>query len=306
MNKVLQSGALSGASLLLAIGTAVVAVRATPASPPQTGSITTVITNGPTAEALLDLYVNEQKARTKRPDLEFVMTNALATNSPMTFVRASGLAPETFHAPRPVELWPPRDFISRGRQRIAVGNSLDGLMAYIFDRDFQYPHSRVLVPPALANARYDYIDSAPGGGRELLQRQLRQKFGIVLRKETRLKDALVLTVKNADAPGLQKNEGRSSSGTSWHGMSRTLTGRSAPFAKIVDRISTTLDDTPIVDNSGLSGSYDYSLNLPGDASSEEIKRAILQQLGFALTPAGEKRPVEYDVAQLIKEPLHSP
>jgi uncharacterized protein (TIGR03435 family) len=55
----------------------------------------------------------------------------------------------------------------------------------------------------------------------------------------------------------------------------------------------------VLDQTGLSGSFDFKLSLPRNATPDVIKAAVLDQFGLALTPSGEKQSVEFLVVEKV-------
>ena len=62
--------------------------------------------------------------------------------------------------------------------------------------------NRMVLPDNLPKERFDLMLTLPDKPRESLQLELKRRFGISARRETRDADVLVLKVKNPNAPGL--------------------------------------------------------------------------------------------------------
>jgi uncharacterized protein (TIGR03435 family) len=172
---------------------------------------------------------------------------------------------------------------------VAMGAYLGEALRYAYELDPQFPQNRIIVPEELASVRYDYIDTMPQG-RAALRQALKDKLGLVARREMR--SNLILTVKRP-APGLHKHtEGGGDGATDFR-------IRNATMGELASRLSKLLGVT-VTDQTQLSGGYDFTLNLRPGSTTDEIKKAILDQLGLQLTPAADGQQVEF----LVTEKLH--
>jgi uncharacterized protein (TIGR03435 family) len=151
---------------------------------------------------------------------------------------------------------------------------------------------------------YDYIANLPQGSMEALQRELKDKLGLVGRTETRDMDVLVLKVKIPNAPGLKPPSG------AW----RTWDGRGR-FHCDNQRLSTLHPSSwsltayleacvgmPVVDQTGLTQNFDIDLTWNEqdgqDSNREALKQVLLDQLGLELVPAN--MPIEMLVVEKVK------
>jgi uncharacterized protein (TIGR03435 family) len=172
----------------------------------------------------------------------------------------------------------------------AMGAFLVQVLRYANDLDPQFPQSRIIAPEDLANARFDYIDTMPQGGRKVLQRALKEQFGLLARRVMR--SNLVLSVKNPGV-GLHKHtEGADNSGAGFRSKNVTMD-------EVANRLSKLLG-VDVADQTQLSGGYDFTLNLRPGATTDETKTAILDQLGLQLAPAADSQEVEFLVAERLR------
>jgi uncharacterized protein (TIGR03435 family) len=127
----------------------------------------------------------------------------------------------------------------------------------------------------------------PQGGKEVLQRALKDQFGIVARQEMRKN--LVMMVKNAAAAGLQK-----------HTEDGSTTNRSVnvTMAQVADQLSRLLG-VEVTDQTGLAGGFDFTLS-PRSPATEDLKEALLDQLGLELTPAADSPDIEFIVCEKVR------
>ena len=161
--------------------------------------------------------------------------------------------------------------------------------AYELGPNPKFPQNRIIVPEELASVRYDYIDTMPQG-RDALRQALKDKLGVVARREMR--SNLILTVKKP-ASGLHKHTDGGSDGATDFRI------RNATMGELASRLSKLLGVT-VTDQTQLAGGYDFTLNLRPGSTTDEIKKAILDQLGLQLTPATDGQQVEFLVAEKLR------
>jgi uncharacterized protein (TIGR03435 family) len=56
----------------------------------------------------------------------------------------------------------------------------------------------------------------------------------------------------------------------------------------------------VLDQTGLAGGFDFKLSLPRNATPDDIKAAVLDQFGLALTPGTDRQQVEFLVAEKVR------
>ncbi len=170
---------------------------------------------------------------------------------------------------------------------VSMGAFLGQVLRYAYDLDPQFPQNRIIVPSDLAYARFDYIDTMLQGGREVLQQAIKEQFGVVARKEMR--GNLVLTVKNPDA-GLHKHsEANGDGAANFKSHNVTMSELAKGLAKYLG--------VKVTDQTGLTGGFDYSLDMPYPPTPDDIRKAVQDQLGLQLTPAKDGEQFEFLVAE---------
>jgi uncharacterized protein (TIGR03435 family) len=286
----LKIAALIGIGILLVSGTAIVAVKIMRTSHPVGAG--SAVTPDPAAAALWKLYSQAMAGGLRGPGAEAVI-QVMTTHPPVALIRITGLQNPGARGTGALGASP---------GNISMGATLKDVLSYAYELGFGFPLNRIIVPAELAAARYDYVDTMRQGGREVLQRALKDQFGLVARREMREMDALLMTVKNPDAAGLMKppdpqGEG-GSSGSKQFGTGG-MTGNNQTMAMVANQIGELLGAT-VSDQTGLAGGFDFKLTLPRNASPEDIKQAILDQLGLELTPGADKHQVEFLVAEKMR------
>jgi uncharacterized protein (TIGR03435 family) len=171
---------------------------------------------------------------------------------------------------------------------VAMGDYLAQVLRYTYDLGDQFPQNRIIVPADLVEARYDFIDTMPKGGKEALRQALKNQFGLVVRREMR--PNLVLTVKNP-AAGLHKHTDDVGSRTN-RSINITMMQVANQFSKLLG--------VEVTDQTGLAGGFDFTLT-PRSPAVEDIKTAALDQLGLELIPAADNQQVEFLVVEKAKD-----
>jgi uncharacterized protein (TIGR03435 family) len=144
--------------------------------------------------------------------------------------------------------------------------------------------------------KYDFISTLRQGTEEALQRELKKTLGLTGRWENLETNILALKVRTPDVPGLKPaawkpSESGNLRGGRIHcfGQPLSWTPPMPPWGltKQLERIF----QMPIVDETGLTGSYNLDLRwkvkTDPTANQEAIKQALIDQLGLELVPAHE-------------------
>ncbi len=186
-----------------------------------------------------------------------------------------------------------------------------------------YDEDRVLgLPPWGKSERFDVEakqGSADGAAlrdlpldkrRAMLKALLAERFGLKSHEERRDADVFLLTVAKHGAK-LQAAQGSDAAGSQLKGFHCLFSGRGRDFliaqtCTPADLASALRDDVgrTVKDETGLRGSYDFSLRWStpseSDGTGASIFTALEEQLGLKLVPA--KRPVEFVVVDHAEEP----
>jgi len=120
--------------------------------------------------------------------------------------------------------------------------------------------ARVVFTAELPTNRFDYIACLPDGenaNAAALQREVKKKFGVVGKIETRDADVWLLKVKVPNPPGLKRNDKDTGNGcwstpTGFHGWHESMFN-----------LATFLEDNsnfPVTDVTGLTDHFDFDLN----------------------------------------------
>jgi uncharacterized protein (TIGR03435 family) len=170
-----------------------------------------------------------------------------------------------------------------------------------------YP-GRILFPAGKPNELYDFISTLPQGTEEALQRELKNKLGLVGRREIRDMDVLVLKVRSSGASGLQPPIIGNMTDFMWFkggighyycGDQPLSTDPPAPAHGLTKYLEMRLH-MPVIDETGLPEHFniDITWKQQGWQNYDALKKAVLDQLGLELIP--DHRPVEMLVVEKLK------
>jgi uncharacterized protein (TIGR03435 family) len=179
---------------------------------------------------------------------------------------------------------------SIGNRVIARDISFAALMARAFDVDT----NKMVLPPGAPTGGFDLLMTGPEAAKEKLQTEIKRQLGYVAHIETRPADVLLLTLREANAPGLQPSQpesGASAGGSGGGGPTgRSMIYHNVTTASLIKDMQPSFQQ-PILDRSGLTGNYDASLPFGwGFGQLLQKSDAILQALtplGLELTPGRE-------------------
>ena len=172
---------------------------------------------------------------------------------------------------------------------------------------YQQPPGRIYFPAGNPQERYDFAATLPEGAEEALQQEIKKTLGFVGRLETMDTDVLVLKVQNPDNPGLKPHlQGRVNG---LYDINGRITSRGLPISMLppdpfwgFTRFLEMYLQTPVIDETGLTGTYDIELKWKergaADPNHNAMKQALLDQFGLELVP--DHRSVEMLVMEKVK------
>ena len=161
--------------------------------------------------------------------------------------------------------------------------------------------ARVVFNAGLPANRFDYIACLPDGesaNETALQREVKKKFGVAGKIETRAADVCLLKVKVPNPPGLKRNDkdmgnGCWSTPTGFHGWHESMFN-----------LTVFLEDNsnfPVTDATGLTDHFDFDLNCKQSDLENRNWDAVnlaLGKLGLELVPTN--MPIEMLVVEKAK------
>lgn len=183
---------------------------------------------------------------------------------------------------------------------VQVGNRIvfkNVPMEWLISSANDHSEFRSLFPSDLPEEHFDLMFTASGDWANAVQQEIKQRFGLVARREIREVDVLLARVRRSPVPGLIPAR---RSGSAWIGNHRNhvLEGQS------IDAVTQWLQSyfkMPILNQTGLTNLYDMTLKwkpLPGQSENDAIRQLLLTQFGLELVPAREK--IEMLVVEKVK------
>ncbi len=164
---------------------------------------------------------------------------------------------------------------------------------------YQIREPRIVYSGKLPEGTYDYIVSLPDHQLEALQAAMKEKFGLVGRKEMRDTDVLILKAAKQNAPDLKPAPDPLSVN-----LNNTSAGRFEIRNEPISNLAFSLEQylkTPVIDQTGLTGRYDADLTWDAndqDFNPNGLKQAAVDQLGLELMP--DHQTIEMLVVEKVK------
>jgi uncharacterized protein (TIGR03435 family) len=208
----------------------------------------------------------------------------------------------------------PTQFAGKGSQIIAAeAGPINRLMrrdcqfVAILADAYGYGPERMILPDDLPTNRYDLLLTVPIHPAEVLREELRKGFGLVGHTETREVDALVLRKANNGAIAtMRRTTSRSHIISCDPGKLALLNYTMPEFAEV---LGGGYFGKPVIDDTGMPGSYDISMRWEGNYDSGWTKdtdwndqrqmfaEKLREQLGLEVVPA--RRSIEVLVVERI-------
>jgi uncharacterized protein (TIGR03435 family) len=161
------------------------------------------------------------------------------------------------------------------------------------------PAGRMILSTDLPPGRYDYIANLARNSDEALQREIKKKFGVAGKWETRETDVLLLKVKRANAQGLKPASAHIALANSYAGH---YSCTNAPLSWVAEFLDNYFE-VPVIDRTGLNRHFDIDLKWDEPdqqhLNPEGLKQVLLDEFGLELVPGRE--PVEMLVVERAKD-----
>ena len=175
---------------------------------------------------------------------------------------------------------------ANGGKRWIVGRNVtfQQLMAIAYS----YNPGRIELPPTAPKNNFDFLVTAPSGPEEHLRTAIQKKTGYTASVETRDTDVLALKVKDANSPGLKVSVGGKDDTSYKNGRLYFTHQRLTVVTEGLEQML----KTPVVDKTGLTNFYDFSLVWDGQMQrriqsgtlDSDTGGKILAEWGLGLEP----------------------
>jgi RNA polymerase sigma factor (sigma-70 family) len=155
---------------------------------------------------------------------------------------------------------------------------------------------RTIFDTKLPARRYDYFSNLPKGSREALQLEIRKKFGLSAEYHTIETNVLLLEVNYPNSAGLKPTSHKDLGSNYRDG---DINANNQTMESLAQSLETDLG-VPVIDQTGLTNSYDFNLEwhnkivkrningIPlshdGNPNLGEMEQALADQLGLELVP----------------------
>jgi len=154
---------------------------------------------------------------------------------------------------------------------------------------YSYNPGRIALPVGAPKVNYDYLVTVPKDPEARLQSAIRRKLGYTAQPETRDTPVLALKVENPNSPGLQVSPDSEKENTNVKNGRLYFTH--AKLSTVTDGLEGILK-TPVVDKTGLTNYYNFSLIWDAKTSQQiqngtldnETGQKILAEWGLGLEP----------------------
>ena len=165
---------------------------------------------------------------------------------------------------------------------------------------YDFGTERMVLPANAPKGQFDLLLTLPKQPAEALREAIKKQFGFVGHPETRDTDVLVMKVSNPAAPGLKVNTQHKDFTINWRKGELAIVN--FKMSDIAYCLGTGTFNLPVIDETGLTDSYDFVLHWNGNLNLKDqnmdIERALKEQLGLELMP--DRRPLEMLVVEKAK------
>ena len=198
------------------------------------------------------------------------------------------ILPSKFHTP---------DWATVNGKMIGTGVGAQNVVASAYG---YITPARVVFSADLPANLYDYIACLPGGeeaNEQALQAEVKRKFGVIGKIETRDADVWLLKVKFPNAPGLKRNTKTGDRGNSFSDIPSGFHGWNERMFDLAYSLEFRAD-VPVMDTTGLTNRFDFDL----DCTESDLKNHDWDAVNQALYPLGlELVPTNMPIEMLVVE-----
>ena len=201
------------------------------------------------------------------------------------------ILPSKFHTP---------DWATVRGKMIGTGVSAQNVVASAYG---YITPARVVFSAVLPTSRYDYIACLPGGenaNEQALQAEVKRKFSVVGKIETRDTDVWLLKVKSPNAPALKRNTKTGDNGNSFSDVTSGFRGWNERIFDLAYSLEFRAN-VPVMDATGLTDRFDFDLNCTESDLKNHSWDAVNVALGkLGLELVATNMPIEMLVVERAK------
>ncbi len=154
---------------------------------------------------------------------------------------------------------------------------------------YSYDLGRIALPPDAPTGNFDFLVTVPKEPEAHLQTAIRRKLGYTAQPETRDTPVLALKVENPDSPGLKASASDEPAGAEVRNGRLYFTHQR--LTVVTDNLEQMIK-SPVVDKTGLTNFYDFSLvwnpqmqqQISNGTLDQATGQKILADWGLALEP----------------------
>ena len=186
----------------------------------------------------------------------------------------------------------------RNGKMMGLGQPLWALFPNAYHMDW----TRIVCEVQLPTNHYDFIANLPRGSDAALRQEIERKFGLTVTREIINTNVLLLTLRNAGMPGLKPAVQSPAHPGEINVFNGQFACQANPVSYLARYFLEPYFSIPVVDGTGLAGTYDITLKWSeGDWESHDLeafKQNLVDQLGLDLIHTN--MPIEMLVIQKAK------
>jgi uncharacterized protein (TIGR03435 family) len=172
--------------------------------------------------------------------------------------------------------------------------------AAILSSAYDFGTERIVLPADVPRGRFDLLLTLPSQPAEALRAAIKKQFGFVGYPETRDTDVLVMKISNPAATGIKVNTQHKDFTINWRKGELAIVN--FKMSDIAYCLGTGTFNLPVIDETGLTDSYDFVLHWNGNLNlndqNKDIERALKEQIGLELVHTN--MPIEMLVVEKAK------
>lgn len=179
------------------------------------------------------------------------------------------------------------------------GNTSEGMVGLsihaidIIECAYRSSKGRILLTTPLPDATYDFISNPRSDADKALQEEITRHFGLIAHREIIETNALLLTLRNRNAPELKiTSNPNGQNNSNRNPFNGSYLCENMPLSDLARFLEDFLQ-VPVVDQTGLTNRFD--IEFIGGSTPEQMKQTVLKEVGLELVPG--QAPVELLVVE---------